>query len=48
MDTLFARFSGTVRSGVEGIALTSEKANHREHRGGTEDTEESAIANLDD
>ena len=34
--------------GVEGIALTSEKLNHREYRGGTEDTGESAIANLED
>jgi hypothetical protein len=37
-----------VRSGVERIALTSEKLNHREHRGGTENAGESAIANLED
>src|SRR2546430_17157615 len=36
MDALFARFRGLC---VERIALTSEKLNHREHRGGTEDTE---------
>jgi hypothetical protein len=33
-----------VRSGVERIVLTSEKLNHREHRGGTEDTGEGATA----
>ena len=37
-----------MQSGIEEIALTSEKLNHREHRGGTEDTGESATGNLED
>src|SRR5229473_2371544 len=43
-----SRVSGTVQSGTEGIAVTSERLNHREHWGGTEDTGESATANLED
>jgi hypothetical protein len=34
-----------VQLGIEGIVSTSEKLNHGEHRGGTEDTGESASAN---
>ena len=44
MDTFSARF----QTGIEGIVSTSEKLNHREHRGGTADTGESATADLED
>jgi hypothetical protein len=37
-----------VKSGVGRIALTTEKLNHREHRGGTEDTGGGVTANLED
>jgi hypothetical protein len=44
MEASFAR----VQSGIEGIVSTSERLNHGEHRGGTEDTGESATADLED
>ena len=44
MDASFARG----QAGVEGIVSTSERVNHREQRGGTEDTGVSATADLED
>jgi len=44
MDASFARG----QSGIEGIVSTSEELNHREHRGRTEGTGESATADLED